>query len=237
ADNISGKADNISGKADISSAKMDNMSVSFESCDMPGWYIGVDDEELVLLEPDSDAAKEYTTFNFVPGFADASCVSIQSASDPGYYVRRRHHTVRLHEYSAWMLYKKDATWRVERGLADKDDKTHVTFRVWNDGGMVIRHLNRRLFVEISDGSEPFEKAATFIIRPPNWNGVNRVSEKKAGERSFSRSRAASFAAFSFYIALVLVTAVIVAVNRKKRKPGRHWGKTDHTVSHSRKMGT
>jgi uncharacterized membrane protein len=199
----------------------ERMLVSFESYDMPGWYIGVVNEDVILLELETEIDREYTTFNFVSGLADKAYTSIQAASDPNYYWTHQNNIIKLQEYSAWMLYIYSATWKVIQGFADTNNRNLVSFRTWNYPDMIIRRHNRRLFLEKSDGSELFKKNATFITRPPNWDGKNKLSKKRTGENSLSRSREASFAAFIFYIVLVTITLVIVVINLRKKKWNLH----------------
>jgi hypothetical protein len=159
--------------------------------------------------------REYTTFNIIPGLADEAFLSIQAATDMNYCLRSQDRMIRLHENSGWMLYKENATFKPDYGLADTTDKCLVSFRMWKYPELWIRHKDGKLYIEESDGSELFKKNATFILRPPNWDGKNRLSKKRTGENSFSSSRIASFAAFLFYIALIVIALSIVVINLRK----------------------
>ena len=192
-----------------------NISFSFESFDMPGWYIGVKDEDAFLFSINIPIEKEYTTFNIVPGIADGKAVSIQAATDVNYYLRRQEQIIKLKEYSTWDMYKQNTTFIIDQGLADKNNQNLVSFRSWKYPQMYIRHKNRNLFIEHFDGSEFFKSNATFIVKPPNWDGTNRLTKERTGEKSFSSSNEASFAAFIFYISLVIITLVIVFINQSK----------------------
>ncbi|MBN2535734.1 MAG: AbfB domain-containing protein [Spirochaetales bacterium] len=198
------------------SLSAENMSVSFESYDMPGWYIGIRNEDAILIQLYTDIDKEYSTFTIVPGLDDEKHISIQAATDPNFYLREQNQTIKLHEHSIWMHYDMGATFKKEKGLADKKNRDLVSFRTWKFPEFFIRHKNGKLSVEVSDGSELFEKNTTFIIRPPNWDGKNRVSKERTGEKSFSSSRTASFAVFTFYIALVIIALIIVKINLRKK---------------------
>lgn len=189
-----------------------NLSASFESYDFPGWYIGVQNEEAILMRLDSEINKEYTTFNLVSGFADENHLSLQSAVDMNYYLRRENRDVMLHENSTWMMYKENATFQVVPGLADIHNPNCITIKSWRYPAKVVHHKYGKIFMEESDGSEVFKKSATFIIKPPNWNGTPRLSHQRTGENSFTRSREASIAGFIFYIALIMFIPIIIVIN-------------------------
>ena len=190
--------------------------VSFESYDMPGWYMGVVEEEATLLKPDTEQNREYTTFRIVPGLFDETQISIQSATDSDYYLRHQRRIIKLHEYSTWSLYKKDATFLKEPGLADTKNHILVTFKAWNYPNMSIRHRDGEVLIEESEDNEEFKKSATFIVKPPNWGGTMRVTKKRKCVQSFNRSRAATITVFFYYMALVVI-AILLAVFRLRNK--------------------
>jgi hypothetical protein len=189
----------------------ESTSVSFESHNMPGWYIGIRGEEAMLMTLDTDKDRECTTFNMVPGLADSTHISIQFVTDPNYYLRHQQQVIKLHEYSTWMVYKWDATFKREQGIADMNNKNLVSFRACNYPNMLIRHRNKRLYIEAFDGSDLFKSDATFIVKPPNWDGNNNRSKVNKGKLSFTRSREASFTAFIFYNTLIVISLVIVVI--------------------------
>jgi hypothetical protein len=194
--------------------------VSFEAYDKPGWYIGFEEEEAALLELHTEIAKEYTTFNIVSGLADKAYVSFQFAIETNYYIVQHDEVIKLWEYSAWSLYKLLATFTVEPGLADINDPNMVTFRILENTDMLVVQRDGKLVVEEPDGSEAFKRNATFIIRPPNWDGKNKLSEKRTGKKALAASRKATLALFIFYSALIIIafTVVVIDLNEKNSIP-------------------
>ncbi|MBN2536553.1 MAG: AbfB domain-containing protein [Spirochaetales bacterium] len=198
-------------------ASAKNISVSFESYDMPGWYIAVKNENVTLLPLSTEMDKEYTTFIIVPGLAQSNYTSIQSATDRNFYLRHRNGVIILREYSTWHSYRRDATFKKEPGIADKNNNDLVSFRVYSHPGMFIRYKHGKFYIEEPDESEIFKKNATFIIRPPNWDGKIKLTEKRTGEKSFTNSSEAAFAAFLYYIGLVMITLVIIIIIKIRKK--------------------
>jgi hypothetical protein len=217
-----------------------NMTASFESYDLPGYYLGVVNEKVVLIELATEIDKEFTTFNIVPGIADRRFVSIQSATDPAYYFKSHKNHIILEEFSSWMIYKQSTTFIMDPGFADIQNPDLVSFRSWKYDATAIRHRGTEVLIEISRDNESFRRNATFIIRSPNWNGTNRLSKKRTGENSLSRSRTASLGGFIFFLGLVMCTVIFVLKNKEKtiKFPGLlHKGFRFFTYSRNRRVNS
>jgi hypothetical protein len=126
----------------------------------------------------------------------------------------------LEEFSAWIINMRCMTFRMAPGLADRNNPDMVSFRAWKEVSNVIQHQGTEVFIVPSETDEEFQRTATFIISPPNWDGKNRLSEKRRGENSLSRSRVASLGRFFFFLALVIWALYFVLENREKTEKSR-----------------
>ncbi len=99
-------------------------------------------------------------WKLVPGLADPSAVSIESATYPGYYLRHRDGKVWLDPYANTTLYKNDATWRLRTGFSSG---WAASFETYNFSGIYLRHRSGAL--EISSITNSLDQAdATFYVK-------------------------------------------------------------------------
>jgi len=119
----------------------------------------------------TDMDRKDATFRIVPGLAEnqypslqKEYISLQSVNYPGYYLRHQNYTVKLHKYSDDDLFKKDATFRLIPGLADR---TWSSLESLNYPGFCIRHKDFKLNLGKGNG-DLFRKDATFKILSPPW---------------------------------------------------------------------
>jgi hypothetical protein len=125
--------------------------------------------EVTVIGTEMD--RKDATFRIVPGLAEQNYpslqgeyISLQSVNYPGYYLRHQDTVVKLHKYSEDDLFKKDATFRLIPGLADR---TRSSLESLNYPGFHIRHKNFKLYLEKGDG-DLFRKDATFQVLSPPW---------------------------------------------------------------------
>lgn len=110
-------------------------------------------------------------FRIIPGLAEQQYpslqkeyVSLQSVNYPGYYFRVQDGMIKLDKYRDEDLFKKDATFRLVPGLADR---AWSSFESLKSPGHYIRHRNLKLYLEKGD-DELFRKDATFKVLTPSW---------------------------------------------------------------------
>ena len=71
----------------------------------------------VVNSASTDALKKDSTFWTRPGLADANCVSFESRSNPGQFLRHSGFRIRRDVSDGSALFKADATFCVRAGLA------------------------------------------------------------------------------------------------------------------------
>ncbi|MBI5239745.1 MAG: AbfB domain-containing protein [Elusimicrobia bacterium] len=129
--------------------------ISLRSHNYPRHLVRVRDSLAVL----SEDGKEEAAFKKVPGLADASAVSFESAGRPGHFLRHQGGQLKLHQDSGDELFKKDATFREVPGLADA---SAASFDSFNYPGLFIRHRDFHLYIE-KGSDDLFRKDATFSL--------------------------------------------------------------------------
>lgn len=98
-----------------------------------------------------------------PGLANPSCLSFEAKTAPGRFLRHQGYRLKLHPYDGSGLYRADATWCPEPGLAG----VGVTLRSLNYPGHVLRHRNFELWIDPVDPYDPVLRAdATFVPESP-----------------------------------------------------------------------
>ncbi|ANS75302.1 hypothetical protein AWM70_12365 [Paenibacillus yonginensis] len=99
-------------------------------------------------------------WKMVKGLADASAISIESASKPGYFLRHKDGKVWLEANDNTTQFKNDATWHLRTGLANS---WAVSFESYNISGAYLRHRDGLL--EISSISTDLDRQdATFYVK-------------------------------------------------------------------------
>ncbi|MBI5211472.1 MAG: AbfB domain-containing protein [Elusimicrobia bacterium] len=130
-------------------------AISVRSVNYPARLIRLRDFLAVL----SDVETEEASFKKVPGLADPSALSFESASRPGHFLRHQGGRLKLHQDSGDRLFKEDATFKTVPGLADA---AAVSFESFNYPGHFIRHRDFQLFIE-KGSDELFRQDATFSL--------------------------------------------------------------------------
>ncbi|WP_244905532.1 AbfB domain-containing protein [Paenibacillus physcomitrellae] len=99
-------------------------------------------------------------WKMVKGLADASAISIESASKPGYFLRHKDGKVWLEANDNTTQFKNDATWHLRTGLANA---WAASFESYNISGAYLRHRDGLL--EISSISTDLDRQdATFYVK-------------------------------------------------------------------------
>ena len=134
---------------------------SIQSYNFPGRYIAHAGEAPAMLVTDGDEQSN-GQWNLVPGLADSSCVSFESAHSSNYYLRHSYFNLVLMENTGESIFAEDATFCERSGLASSDD---VSLESYNFPGYYIKHTDSELgVVELDSSSSTTAKSdATFRI--------------------------------------------------------------------------
>lgn len=137
---------------------------SLRSYNYPKYFIAHRNWLGEMITVSTELDRKDTTFNIVPGLADPTLISFESANYPGHYLRHEDFRIGLHPYQNTDLFKKDSTFRIVKGLANSQ---WVSFESVNFPGYYIRHSSSHLY--IARGSDDlFRRDVTFKIDSPNW---------------------------------------------------------------------
>ena len=133
----------------------------FESYNYPGRYIRHRNYLGELTEVRSDLDRKDASFRQVAGLA-GRCSSFESVNFPGHYLRHQNYRIKLNRYENSDLFRKDATFCLQRGLANP---AYTSFESFNYPGHYIRHKNFLLYIERGQG-DLFNKDTTFRFTGP-----------------------------------------------------------------------
>ncbi|TDC42179.1 AbfB domain-containing protein [Micromonospora sp. KC213] len=84
-------------------------------------------------------------FRIVTGLAGTGTVSLESTSNPGYYLRHKNYEIWVERNDGSTLYRNDASFFRPAGLADS---TGVSFESFNFAGRYLRHDEQLLYVQV-----------------------------------------------------------------------------------------
>ncbi|MGH1396316.1 MAG: AbfB domain-containing protein [Trichormus sp.] len=139
---------------------------SVRSLNSPTYYIG-QTNSLGYIQPVNSSSdtltKNNATWNFVPGLANANCVSFESKTNPGYYLRHQGYRVQLNQNDNTDLFKADATFCPKPGLVDPNA---VSFASFNYPTYYLRHRNYELWIDPQAGDSLYKNDASFQIAAP-----------------------------------------------------------------------
>ncbi|MBM2619372.1 sigma-70 family RNA polymerase sigma factor [Actinoplanes sp. LDG1-06] len=137
--------------------------VSLESVAAPGRYVTVfgEDGALEPVGPASAAAdRERATLRAVPGLADPSCISLIAPDNR--YLRHSSFRLQLGADEGTVLFRGDATFCGRTGSVTGS----VSLESFNYRGFYLRRVGDQLWIDQSDGSDPFRTDSSFFARPP-----------------------------------------------------------------------
>jgi hypothetical protein len=111
----------------------------------------------VVNSGSADGVKRDHTFWVRPGLADAACVSFESRSFPGRFLRHSGYRIRLDPHDGSTLFGLDATFCVREGLADGG----TSLESKNYPGRYLRHINAEAYISDASGTNPWDKPSFF----------------------------------------------------------------------------
>lgn len=140
--------------------------IILESLSRPDSVVATDADSLgVLVSLGGDPTEaELLPARFIvrDGLADTSCVSLESAAKPNWWLRHQDHRLRLDAAVDTDLFRDEATFCPELGLAG----TGLSFRSKNLPDRVLRHDGLELWLELDSAEGSFPADATFTVRRP-----------------------------------------------------------------------
>ncbi|WP_022979551.1 AbfB domain-containing protein [Ideonella sp. B508-1] len=135
---------------------------TFGLSDQPANALGFDSGNgaLGIAVPSAPGLLPASNVTFVarPGLADEACVSLESASTPGQFLRHYAFRLQLNPNDGSGQFAQDATFCPEPGLAGRG----MTLRSKNYPDRVIRQRNGELWVDTQAADTTFAANATFI---------------------------------------------------------------------------
>ena len=129
-----------------------------ESIMLPGGYMGEKHFRVHINKEFSDS-----TWKVVPGLCRRG-ISIQSETQPGYFIRNGRNLERLEKYQEARQYKEDASFIVHRGLADT---AGYSFESAMNGGVFLVNRGHLVGNDRNAGSALFQNEATFLVKGTN----------------------------------------------------------------------
>jgi hypothetical protein len=154
----------LAGNADLRGIR-----ASMRAFNYPNFFIRHSNFLGEITAISSDLDRNDATFRVVWGLADPnSTFSLESINYPGYYLRHSNFRLRLDPYTEEPLFKADATFRLQPGLANP---IWSSFDSYNYPGYYIRHRDFHLYLEPKvdapkSVADLFRQDATFLIRAP-----------------------------------------------------------------------
>jgi len=133
---------------------------SLESANVPGLFVSTR-ADLGILAPlgaDGSPERRRTTFEVVPGLADARCFSFRAAD--GRYLRHASWRLRLSWPEGTALFRGDATFCERPGSVPGS----VSLESSNYPGWFLRHSGAELWVDRGDGTPAFRADSSFLVR-------------------------------------------------------------------------
>lgn len=115
----------------------------------------------IKVELDSRDAR----FKLMPVLDKPGCVTFMSTNIRNHYLRHSSFRIILSPNTNDALFKRDATFCMERGLRRVGDEDSVTFRSVNYPERVIRHRNYELWLDPVEDTPQFRSDASFFIEP------------------------------------------------------------------------
>ncbi len=130
----------------------------FESYNYPGNYVR-NLNGRAHMDPDANITPVTDgQWKLVPGLADPTCISFESVTQPGYFLRHQNSDIYLHQNNGTALFKQDATFRIVAGLKDIN---YISFQSYNYPTHYIRHYNGYWRIDPNSTSDLYKQDATF----------------------------------------------------------------------------
>ena len=133
-----------------------------------GDYLKHDDSDTKVViasitSGSSSTAKADATWIVHPGLAHSSCVSFESANDPGQYLRHYNYELYLNANDGTSQFAQDATFCSQPGNSGQG----VSFESWNYPAKFIRHYNFTAYIASDGGSNAWD-ATSLWSQDSSW---------------------------------------------------------------------
>jgi hypothetical protein len=112
--------------------------------------------------------KQDATFTVRASLADTSCYSLESVNYQGSFLRHANFRVRLDANDGSALFKSDATFCAQPGLAGGD----VSLASYNIAGKWVRHKNGEVWIGAASGVDPGDGNAGSFNPDATWRPAN-----------------------------------------------------------------
>lgn len=137
--------------------------ITLRSSNLPDYGIATDANALGILKllgaTPSETDLASARFTVRDGLADSQCVSLESATTPGQWLRQQGYRLRLSANDGADIFKNDATFCPEAGLSGSG----FSFRSKSFPLRVIRHRNNELWIDEVTTAGTFADDATFVL--------------------------------------------------------------------------
>ncbi len=137
-----------------------NQTYVFDSANTAGQAIAVDGAGMGVLAATGSTPPTTAQFIVRDGLADAACVSLESVSSPGRWLRHGGYRLQLGTSDNSDLFKADATFCPEAGLAGSG----LSLRSKNFPGYVMRHRTAQIWIDPQAADTSFTGSASFLPR-------------------------------------------------------------------------
>jgi non-reducing end alpha-L-arabinofuranosidase len=121
-----------------------------------------------IIASSAEPDKRDATWIVRRGLAQSSCLSFESRSNPGDFLRHQNFVLRAQPFDGTALNRSDATFCPEPGKNGKGN----SFRSLNYPTRHIRHYYGKVYIASDGGADPWDAAAhwsddvSFIVSPP-----------------------------------------------------------------------
>ncbi len=134
--------------------------VTFESANLAGQGLSYSDLGVGTLESVEGGDAVRVRFILKDGLADATCISFESFSEPGKYLRQEDYRIHVAADEGSDEYEADATFCPELGLSG----TGFSFRSVRFPDRVLRHDGLELWIDEPTAEAEFPGDATYLLR-------------------------------------------------------------------------
>lgn len=149
--------------------------ITLQSLSLPDYAVATDAQSLGVLKllGSNPSSSELSQARFLvrDGLADSNCVSLESTTTPGQWLRHQAYRLRAGVNDGTDLFKGDATFCPELGISG----TGISLRSKNFPLRVLRHRNFELWLDPVTADAAFAAEATFKLREPPLPTLPAVS--------------------------------------------------------------
>jgi hypothetical protein len=135
--------------------------VSLHTAGNTGSVVAHAGSAIKILKIGDRPAPPSALFDFMPGLADDTWVSLESCNRPKHFIRVTGEQVRFQKYEADAAFREESTFRVVPGLADP---SYASFESFTASGRFLQHANGRMTAGPAT-DDATRRAATFLVKP------------------------------------------------------------------------